>query len=129
MSQPDGKKASTGIQADEDLDLAALAKALAHPVRVAILRPLLRDGDCVCGDIVGRVALAQSTVSEHLRILRTAGFVRGNIDGPRVCYCADPDVVRRFVRHAAALESLASCCTPQRGGPCASPETKEKSHE
>lgn len=117
------------LQADPDQDLAQLAKALAHPVRVAILRQLLQDGDCVCGDLVGRLPLAQSTVSEHLKILKTAGFVRGTIDGPRVCYCADLKVVRRFVRQASALEALSSCCTPQRGGSCASAEFKEKSHE
>jgi hypothetical protein len=55
--------------------------------------------------------------------------VRGTIDGPRVCYCADPEVLRRFVRQAGALEALASCCTPQRDGSCTSAETKEKSHE
>lgn len=114
---------------DGDQDLAQLAKALAHPARVAILRQLLQDGDCACGDLVGRLPLAQSTVSEHLKILKTAGFVRGTIDGPRVCYCADLEVVRRFVRLTRALEALSSCCTPQRGGSCGSAASKEKSHE
>ena len=129
MDQPIVKNEVTEPLATADRDFAALAKALAHPVRVAILRQLLQDGDCVNGTLVGRLPLAQSTVSEHLRILKNAGFVRGTIDGPRVCYCADLEVLRRFVRQAGMLEALASCCTPQRGGSCASPETKEKSHE
>jgi len=117
------------LPSDADQDLAQLAKALAHPVRVAILRQLLQDGECVCGDLVGRLPLAQSTVSEHLKILKSAGFVRGTIDGPRVCYCADVEVVRRFVHQTSALEALSSCCTPQRSGACGGAESKEKAHE
>lgn len=80
----------------EDVELARLAKALAHPVRAAVLRLLLRDGGCVCGDIVERLPLAQSTVSQHLKVLKEAGLLQGEIDGPRVCYCASPDAVRRL---------------------------------
>lgn len=123
------KEAVPSVPTDADQDFAALAKALAHPARVAILRQLLQDGDCVCGDLVGRLPLAQSTVSEHLKILKGAGFVRGTIDGPRVCYCADPEVVRRFVHEASALEALSSCCTPQPGSAGANAETEEKCHE
>ena len=80
----------------EDIELARLAKALAHPVRAAVLRLLLRDGGCICGDIVERLPLAQSTVSQHLKVLKEAGLLQGEIDGPRVCYCASPDTVRRL---------------------------------
>jgi DNA-binding transcriptional ArsR family regulator len=80
----------------EDLELSRLAKAIAHPVRSAILRMLLRDGGCICGDIVERLPLAQSTVSQHLKVLLEAGLLQGEIDGPRVCYCADPETVRRL---------------------------------
>jgi ArsR family transcriptional regulator, arsenate/arsenite/antimonite-responsive transcriptional repressor len=79
-----------------DAELAALAKALGHPVRVAILRHLLRHGGCICGDLVALVPLAQSTVSQHLKILKDAGLLQGEIDGPRVCYCANPETVRRL---------------------------------
>lgn len=69
--------------------LARLAKALGHPVRVAIIRLLLRRDACVCGEIVDELPLAQSTVSQHLKQLKEAGLIRGEVDGPRVCYCVD----------------------------------------
>lgn len=69
--------------------LARLAKALGHPARVAIIRLLLRRESCVCGEIVDELPLAQSTVSQHLKQLKEAGLVRGEVDGPRVCYCVD----------------------------------------
>ena len=74
-----------------DDELAALAKALGHPMRIRILRLLLEREECVCGDLVDQLPLAQSTVSQHLKVLREAGLVHGEIDGPRTCYCADSD--------------------------------------
>lgn len=82
--------------AREERDLARLAKALGHPARVAILRLLLTRGDCICGDIVNRLPLAQATVSQHLKVLKEAGWIQGSIDGPRVCYCAEPETIRTF---------------------------------
>ena len=96
--------------APRDLEIARLARALAHPVRVEILRMLLGSGTCVCGEIVDRLPLAQATVSQHLKVLREAGLIRGEIDPPRVCYCAVPQAVRRF---KSLVESLAA---PPRGG-------------
>ena len=72
-----------------DADLALRAKALAHPARIAILRTLAACGECVCGQVVDVVGLAQSTVSQHLKVLREAGLVTGTPDGPRSCYCLD----------------------------------------
>ena len=88
----------TEIDRDPETDeaLAMLAKALAHPVRVQIVRTLARMDGCVCGDLVEQIPLAQSTVSQHLKVLKDAGLVRGTIDGPRVCYCIDPDGLRRL---------------------------------
>ncbi len=83
-----------GTGADEEL--AALAKAIAHPVRVQILRMLERKESCVCGDIVEELPLAQSTVSQHLKVLKEAGLIRGEVDGPRVCYCTEPRALRRL---------------------------------
>jgi ArsR family transcriptional regulator len=88
----------------EDEELARLAKALAHPARAAIVRFLLGGGDCICGDIVDRLPLAQATVSQHLKVLREAGWITGEVDGPRVCYCAKPETLQRFV---ALVRSLA----------------------
>jgi ArsR family transcriptional regulator len=76
-----------------DERLAGLAKAIAHPARVQILHILSRRTTCMCGDIVGEMTLAQSTVSEHLRILRNARLIKGEIDGPRVCYCINQAVL------------------------------------
>lgn len=90
-----------GQQADEEL--AMLAKALGHPARVQIFRLLARRTSCVCGDIVDQIPLAQSTVSQHLKVLKEAGLIRGEIDGPRVCYCLDPKTVRRLRALIACL--------------------------
>lgn len=79
--------------------LAELAKALGHPARIAIVRLLLRRESCVCGEIVDELPLAQSTVSQHLKQLKEAGVIRGEIDGPRVCYCVEPAAI-------ATLKSL-----------------------
>lgn len=79
-----------------DRELARLAKAIAHPARIAILRTLLRKQSCVCGELVSELPLAQSTVSQHLKQLKDAGLVRGTIDGPRVCYCVDPTAIDRL---------------------------------
>ncbi|MEQ8459379.1 MAG: metalloregulator ArsR/SmtB family transcription factor [Sandaracinaceae bacterium] len=73
--------------------LARLAKAIAHPARVSILRMLVRQEGCIVGDIVGELPLAQSTISQHLKQLKEAGLIRGEVDGPRVCYCVEPGAV------------------------------------
>lgn len=89
-------------EAEANERLAALARALGHPARVAIVRMLARVPGCVCGDIVDRLPLAQSTVSQHLKQLKTAGIIRGEVDGPRVCYCLEPaalDALRALVAH------------------------------
>jgi DNA-binding transcriptional ArsR family regulator len=70
-------------------DLAATAKALGHPARIAILQFLASQPSCVCGDIVDELPLSQSTVSQHLKELKKVGLIKGNIDGPSVCYCID----------------------------------------
>lgn len=88
-----------------DEELAALAKALAHPARVAILRQLAEEGACVCGQIVSALPLAQATVSQHLKVLKDAGFVQGEIDGPRVCYCLEPKTLKRFRKLVNELPS------------------------
>lgn len=79
-----------------DEELATFAKALGHPARVRILRILTRRESCICGDIVEELDLAQSTVSQHLKVLKDAGLIRGEVDGPRVCYCAEPRALRRI---------------------------------
>jgi ArsR family transcriptional regulator len=87
----------------DDVELAAMAKALAHPVRVRILRVLDERTTCVTGDVVLEVGLAQSTVSEHLRILREAGLIQGEIEGPRTRYCVDRERLAALKASIAAL--------------------------
>lgn len=70
-------------------DLAAMAKALGHPARIAILQFLIKSESCVCGDIVEELPLSQSTVSQHLKELKKVGLIKGDIEGPTVCYCID----------------------------------------
>lgn len=85
------------IEGDEaDEELASLSKAIGHPARVKILRVLVRKNVCICGDIVDELPLAQSTVSQHLKVLKDAGLIRGDVDGPRVCYCIEPRALRRL---------------------------------
>jgi ArsR family transcriptional regulator, arsenate/arsenite/antimonite-responsive transcriptional repressor len=83
-----------GEAADEEL--AAFTKALGHPARIKILRILVRREACICGDIVEELPLAQSTVSQHLKVLKEVGLIRGEVDGPRVCYCIEPRALRRL---------------------------------
>ncbi|WP_084457711.1 ArsR/SmtB family transcription factor [Desulfocurvus vexinensis] len=85
-------------------ELALLCKALAHPARVRIVDHLARAGRCICGEIVEIMPLAQSTVSQHLKILKECGLVQGEIEGPRTCYCLDAGRLARFVQLATALE-------------------------
>lgn len=72
-----------------DNRLAGYAKALAHPARVAILRLLLKKQACICGDIVDEIPLSQSTISQHLKELKQAGLIKGEIEGAKICYCID----------------------------------------
>ena len=79
-----------------DAELARLAKALGHPARVKILRMLARHEGCVCSELVEGLDLAQSTVSQHLKVLKDAELIHGEISGPRICYCIQPHTLRRL---------------------------------
>jgi DNA-binding transcriptional ArsR family regulator len=87
----------------KDEEVANLAWAIAHPARVRILRILLARQACVCGELVDQLPLAQSTVSQHLKILKDAGLVQGEIDGPKVCYCVSPTTLTRLKELVAEL--------------------------
>lgn len=77
---------------EEEILIARFAKALGHPARIAILRVLLERKACICGDIVDELPLSQSTVSQHLKELKEAGLIQGDIDGKKVCYCINGQV-------------------------------------
>jgi ArsR family transcriptional regulator len=82
---------------DKDIQLAAWCKALAHPARIAILRTLAKRKECICGELVLDLPLAQSTVSQHLKALKEAGLVKGEIDGPRSRYCIDDKNFKKLI--------------------------------
>ena len=84
-------------------ELANLFKALAHPVRLKIIRHLLDEDRCICGRIVEVLPLAQSTVSQHLKILKDAGLVQGEVEGPKTCYCVDKERLASVCRSMSAL--------------------------
>ena len=83
--------------------LARLAWALAHPARVRIVRVLLRQNACLCGEIVDQLPLAQSTVSQHLKILKEAGLIEGEVNGPKVCYCINREQLKELKNLVAKL--------------------------
>lgn len=94
-------------------ELAALAKALGHPARIAIVQYLIKTRVCVCGDIVDELPLSQSTVSQHLKELKKVGLIKGNIEGPSVCYCIDEKVWNRAKKMIGELfeaYQTQNCC-------------------
>ena len=80
----------------EQNDMANMAKAIAHPARIAILQYLVRKNACICGDLVDELGLAQATTSQHLKELKKAGIIQGSIEGSSVCYCIDPKVWKQY---------------------------------
>jgi ArsR family transcriptional regulator len=112
---------------ETDLDAAGLLKALAHPARLAIVEAIGAAGGCCCGDIVRRLPLAQSTVSQHLKILKDSGLIQGVIEGPRANYSIDRP---RALAAAAMLRALAGqieagsgdCCRATTAAVAADPE-------
>ena len=98
----------------KEIELAEIAKALSHPARIKILKILASTNSCICGEIVDLLPLSQATVSQHLKELKRVGFIKGDIDGPKVCYCIDK---KFFEKTKNALESflqnideLNKCC-------------------
>ncbi len=95
--------------------IALIAKALGHPARVAILRLLAQRQSCVCGELVLELPISQSTVSQHLKELKAAGLVQGEVDGPRVCYCLDP---AGWEQARLLLNDLLTAMVPPTGCAC-----------
>ncbi|MEO5777523.1 MAG: metalloregulator ArsR/SmtB family transcription factor [Flavobacterium sp.] len=100
---------------DTQNQIATLAKALGHPARVAILEYLMNVDSCICGDIVNELPLAQPTVSQHLKELKTAGLIKGSIEGTSICYCIDQNALETLKSYFSAiatslLKKKYSCC-------------------
>ncbi|MEX2226217.1 MAG: metalloregulator ArsR/SmtB family transcription factor [Dehalococcoidia bacterium] len=95
-------------QTREEARTVAMLRAIAHPARFRIVKLLAARQACVCGDLVDELPLAQSTVSEHLKVLKDAGIVRGTIEGPNTCYCLEPQALAWLKREFGALSD--ACC-------------------
>ena len=93
----------------KEQDLAEFAKALAHPARIAILKVLAQHNECICGEIVSVLPLAQSTVSQHLKELKEAGIIKGEISGASTCYCIDEKVWKEMEREFGFIFNSYSC--------------------
>ncbi len=100
----------------QDLRLATYLKALAHPARLSIFRLLCESKSCICGEIVDRLPLAQATVSQHLKAMKDAGIIQGEISGPRTCYCLNPAAVEEL-RHMTS-DLFDACMSTRSGSQC-----------
>jgi ArsR family transcriptional regulator, arsenate/arsenite/antimonite-responsive transcriptional repressor len=100
----------------KEQELAAFAKAMSHPARIAILKLLAQHNECICGEIVEVLPLSQSTVSQHLKELKNAGLVNGTVDGPRSCYCINWKAFEKFMNEFSFLfnklkvQNEKACC-------------------
>src|SRR3954469_16055502 len=90
---------------DKQNQIATIAKALGHPARIAILEYLLKVDSCICGDIVNELPLAQPTISQHLKELKNAGLIKGNIEGTAICYCIDEKALDKLQNYFGNLSS------------------------
>ena len=104
----------TGLFTKKQNELAAMAKALAHPARIAILQHLVKANACVCGHLVDELGLAQPTISQHLKELKQVGLIQGTIEGTSVCYCINPKVWLQykefFTIFFKELPESSDCC-------------------
>lgn len=94
--------------------MAILLKALGHPARIAIMEYLVKVNTCICGDIVNELPLAQPTISQHLRELKNAGLIKGNVEGNAICYCVDEKMITRVLAYFETISGKLSrknnCC-------------------
>lgn len=98
---------------DRQNQIATIAKALGHPARIAIIEYLLKVNECICGDIVNELPLAQPTVSQHLKELKNAGVIKGNIEGNSICYCIDENtisILNDYFLNIVQTVTKSKCC-------------------
>jgi ArsR family transcriptional regulator len=94
-------------------EIAILAKALGHPARVAIIEYLLKANKCICGDIVNELPLAQPTVSQHLKELKNANIIKGEIEGNAICYCINEEAIKKLETYFGSITmqlQKSNCC-------------------
>jgi ArsR family transcriptional regulator, arsenate/arsenite/antimonite-responsive transcriptional repressor len=94
---------------DRQNKLATMAKALGHPARIAIMDYLLKVDSCICGDIVNELPLAQPTISQHLKELKNAGLIKGNVEGTAICYCIDENALIELQSYFITI-AKSKCC-------------------
>ena len=98
---------------EEQLEFVALARAIAHPARIAILQILAKRTGCICGDLVEELPLSQPTVSQHLKELKNAGLIKGNVEGNSICYCIDPEKLKSVnvtISRLIEVNNKTNCC-------------------
>ena len=105
----------TEIFTEEQNQLAQLAKVLGHPARIAILQEIIKSNSCICGDLVTEIGLAQATISQHLKELKSIGIIKGNVEGTSICYCIDEDkwsemklLLSGFMQQK--IQTASNCC-------------------
>lgn len=101
------------IFTQEQNNIATLAKAFAHPARVAILQYLFQKKSCICGDLVEEIGLAQPTISQHLKELKALNLIKGNIEGTSICYCINNSTWAKFkvtITKFLNQDIIANCC-------------------
>ena len=84
-------------------DMANLIKAMAHPARIAIIELLVKEQNCICNDLVNELPLSQPTVSQHLKELKTAGLIKGTIEGNSICYCIEPKAIHKLQEYFSQI--------------------------
>jgi ArsR family transcriptional regulator len=94
----------------QEVQLANIAKTLSHPARIKILNILNQKGTCITGELVELMPLAQATVSQHLKELKDAGLIKGEVEGPKMCYCINPDIMSKAKESFIKLFSKINCC-------------------
>jgi len=104
----------TQIFTEKQNKLASMLKALAHPARIAIIEYLINSKSCICGDLVEELGLAQATISQHLKELKTAGIIKGTVEGASICYCIDEKVWKQYKdimqKFFVSYEVKNNCC-------------------
>ena len=105
----------TDFYSDRQKAIASMAKSLGHPARIAIIEYLMKVDSCICGDIVNELPIAQPTVSQHLRELKQAGIIKGNVEGTSICYCIDEQTIHLLQEYFEAMskklkDKLSNCC-------------------
>lgn len=96
----------------EHNEIASIFKALSHPARIAIVDYLLSVDSCICGDIVNELPLAQPTISQHLKELKNANIIKGTIEGTAICYCINPETIKKIELHFGSITNKLKnkCC-------------------